>query len=130
MCSPATFHLNSVHLFLFLSVCSSVCLLFLCSALSWSDIDWLRSVTTLPIVVKGMMTAKDAVLAVQHGVAGVWVSNHGARQLDTSPATVNVNALHAEVRGVARMLRCSDDGGAHRCNQHSFCVVRKPPQNF
>ena len=57
-------------------------------SLTWKDIDWLRSVTRLPVIVKGIYTAEDAREAVRHGVAAVWVSNHGARQLDGVPATV------------------------------------------
>lgn len=60
------------------------------SSLTWDDIKWLRSITTLKIVVKGIMSDADARLAVQHGVDGIWVSNHGARQVDTAPATIEV----------------------------------------
>ena len=60
------------------------------SSLTWDIIHWLRSVTKLPIVLKGILTAEDARLAVKHGVDGILVSNHGARQLDTVPATVNI----------------------------------------
>ena len=58
-------------------------------SLTWETISWLRSVTDLPIIVKGVITKEDAELAVQHGVDGIWVSNHGARQLDTVPTTVS-----------------------------------------
>jgi (S)-2-hydroxy-acid oxidase len=60
------------------------------SSLTWNIIPWLRSFTKLPIVVKGILTEEDARLAVQHGVDGIIVSNHGARQLDTVPSTVNI----------------------------------------
>ena len=59
-------------------------------SLTWDVIDWLRSITGLPIVVKGIMTAEDARLAVDHGVSGIVVSNHGGRQLDGAPATIDV----------------------------------------
>lgn len=59
------------------------------SSLTWKDIDWLKSVTKLPVLVKGVLTSEDAVLAVAHGVKGIIVSNHGGRQLDCSPATVS-----------------------------------------
>ena len=59
-------------------------------ALGWEIIEWLKSITSLPIIVKGIQTAEDAVLAVEHGVDGIWVSNHGARQLDTVPATIDI----------------------------------------
>ncbi|MGI9332396.1 MAG: alpha-hydroxy acid oxidase, partial [Gammaproteobacteria bacterium] len=51
--------------------------------LCWKDIDWLRSITDLPLVVKGIAHPEDARLAVSHGVSAVYVSNHGGRQLDT-----------------------------------------------
>ena len=63
------------------------------AALTWDDIDWLRSVTTLPVVVKGIHTAEDAREAVKRGIAGVWISNHGGRQLDGVPATVHVRRV-------------------------------------
>ena len=50
----------------------------------------MKSITSLPIIVKGIQTAEDAVLAVENGVDGIWVSNHGARQLDTVPATIDI----------------------------------------
>src|SRR5262249_967249 len=56
-------------------------------ALQWKDVAWLRSITKLPVIVKGLVRADDARRAVEHGAAGVVVSNHGGRQLDTSPAT-------------------------------------------
>lgn len=60
------------------------------SSVNWQTFDWLRSTTSLPFVVKGILTAEDARLAVQHGAQGILVSNHGARQLDGVPATVCV----------------------------------------
>ena len=60
-----------------------------CSA-DWKAFDWLRSITSLPLIVKGILTAEDARLAVQHGVQGILVSNHGGRQLDGVHATVCV----------------------------------------
>jgi (S)-2-hydroxy-acid oxidase len=59
------------------------------ASLKWSDLTWLRSLTSLPIVIKGIFRAEDARLACQHGVAGIIVSNHGGRQLDGCPATVS-----------------------------------------
>jgi len=57
-------------------------------ALSWKDLEWLAGLTDLPLVVKGIVHPDDARLAVEHGAAGVVVSNHGGRQLDGSPATI------------------------------------------
>src|SRR3954449_9465988 len=50
--------------------------------LTWDDLDWLRQQTKLPLLVKGVLTADDAALALQHGIDGVIVSNHGGRQVD------------------------------------------------
>lgn len=58
------------------------------STLKWEDIQWLQSITKLPIILKGVLTAEDAVIGADMGVAGIIVSNHGARQLDGVPATV------------------------------------------
>ena len=59
------------------------------SALTWDTITWIKSITKLPVIVKGVLTAEDALLAIQYGVDGIIVSNHGARQLDGVLATVS-----------------------------------------
>ena len=59
-------------------------------ALTWEVIDWLRSFTSLPVIVKGIMTAEDARFAVDHGASAIVVSNHGGRQLDGAPASISV----------------------------------------
>jgi 4-hydroxymandelate oxidase len=59
-------------------------------SLSWKDVAWLRSLTDLPILIKGIVRADDALRAAEAGAAGVVVSNHGGRQLDTAPATIEV----------------------------------------
>jgi lactate 2-monooxygenase len=51
-------------------------------ALTWADLAWLRERTELPILVKGVLTAEDARIALEHGVDGIVVSNHGGRQVD------------------------------------------------
>ncbi|KAL4715271.1 hypothetical protein ACJJTC_007853 [Scirpophaga incertulas] len=58
--------------------------------LTWNDVKWLKSITKLPIVAKGILRADDAIKAVEAGCAGILVSNHGARQLDGVPATIEV----------------------------------------
>ncbi|KAJ7315657.1 Hydroxyacid oxidase 1 [Desmophyllum pertusum] len=69
-------------------------------SVDWETFDWLRSITSLPFVVKGILTAEDARLAVQHGAKGILVSNHGGRQLDGVPATIEVLSEIVEaVRG-------------------------------
>ena len=60
------------------------------STLTWSDVSWLKSLTRLPLLVKGVMTGEDAKEAVNRGVSGIIVSNHGGRQLDSVPATIDV----------------------------------------
>jgi len=69
-------------------------------SLTWDDIQWLRSLTRLPIVVKGIMTPEDAMAAVEYGVSGIWVSNHGARQLDQIDGTGDV--LSSIIQAVRR----------------------------
>ncbi|MBA2489551.1 MAG: alpha-hydroxy-acid oxidizing protein [Chloroflexi bacterium] len=68
--------------------------------LTWRDVAWLRGLTSLPIVIKGVMSGADASRAVRAGAAGVWVSNHGGRQLDRAPASIDV--LDEVVRAVGQ----------------------------
>ena len=80
--------------------------------LTWESIAWLRGVTSLPIVIKGILTAEDAQLAAEHGVDGIVVSNHGGRQLDTTlPA---IEALSEVVEAVAGRCEVYMDGGIRR----------------
>ncbi|CAF1294725.1 unnamed protein product [Rotaria sordida] len=58
------------------------------SSLSWRDLEWIRSITRLPLIIKGILHPDDAREAVRHGVQGIVVSNHGGRQLDTSQSTI------------------------------------------
>jgi L-lactate dehydrogenase (cytochrome) len=58
------------------------------ASLSWEDIPWLRKHTNLPIVLKGVQHAEDAKKAMEHGIEGILLSNHGGRSLDTAPAPV------------------------------------------
>jgi L-lactate dehydrogenase (cytochrome) len=58
------------------------------ASLSWKDIAWLRRCTKLPIVLKGVQTAMDAKKAIEYGIEGILLSNHGGRSLDTAPAPV------------------------------------------
>ncbi len=60
------------------------------ASLTWKDVEWVRSLTKLPVLVKGILAPEDARLAAEHGAAGIIVSNHGARNLDTTPATIEV----------------------------------------
>ncbi|EEF33208.1 peroxisomal (S)-2-hydroxyacid oxidase GLO4 [Ricinus communis] len=82
------------------------------ASMSWKDISWLRSITSLPILIKGVLTHEDAIKAVEVGVAGIVVSNHGARQLDYSPATITV--LEEVVHAVGGKIPVLFDGGVQR----------------
>ncbi|XP_067901830.1 hydroxyacid oxidase 1 isoform X2 [Heterodontus francisci] len=82
------------------------------SSIKWEDIDWLRQLTKLPIVLKGILRADDAKEAVKHGIVGILVSNHGARQLDCVPATIDVLAEITEaVEGKVEVFL---DGGVRK----------------
>ena len=82
------------------------------ATLSWRDLEWLRSISPLPLVVKGVLTAEDALLAAEHGAAGIVVSNHGGRQLDGVPATLDV--LPEVVEAVGERIEVLVDGGIRR----------------
>lgn len=80
--------------------------------LTWSAVEWLRARTTLPVLVKGILTAEDARIAVEHGVDGVIVSNHGGRQLDG--ALPSIGALPEIAEAVAGRAEVLIDGGVRR----------------
>ena len=82
------------------------------AALTWNDVDWLRSITKLPVLIKGIVRGDDAARAVDHGAAGVIVSNHGGRQLDT--AIASVRALPEVAEAVAGRAEVLLDGGVRR----------------
>ena len=79
---------------------------------TWKDVDWLRSMTRMPLVLKGVLDPADAERAVQEGVEGIIVSNHGGRNLDTSQATVT--ALPEIVERVDGRVPILVDGGIRR----------------
>jgi 4-hydroxymandelate oxidase len=80
--------------------------------LTWDDVAWLTSITNLPVLIKGVLRADDAVRAVDAGAAGVIVSNHGGRQLDTAPAAIDALAAIADAVGDRTELIV--DGGIRR----------------
>jgi len=80
--------------------------------LTWDEIDWMRSITKTPIVIKGVMTAEDAVLAVEHGLDAIIVSNHGARQVDGTIAPID--ALPEIAERVDGRIEVLMDGGIRR----------------
>lgn len=82
------------------------------STMDWDELAWLRSVCPIPLVAKGILRADDAVRAVEAGCDGVWVSNHGGRQLDTSIATAD--ALPEIVDAVRGRALIVVDGGVRR----------------
>ena len=81
-------------------------------SLNWSDIEWLRSFAKVPVLLKGVLNPEDADRAVRAGVAGLIVSNHGGRNLDTVPATAD--ALSPVVERVAGRMPVLVDGGIRR----------------
>jgi 4-hydroxymandelate oxidase len=80
--------------------------------ITWRDLEWLRSISGLPLIVKGVLTAEDARVACEHGVDGVVVSNHGGRQLDRAPASLD--ALPEVVDAVSGRCLVLMDGGVRR----------------
>jgi isopentenyl diphosphate isomerase/L-lactate dehydrogenase-like FMN-dependent dehydrogenase len=82
------------------------------TSVTWRDLEWIAESTKLPVVMKGILTREDALLAVEHGAAGVIVSNHGGRQLDGAPATLD--ALEEVVEAAAGRMEVLFDGGVRR----------------
>ena len=81
-------------------------------SLTWRDLEWLQETAQLPVIVKGILTAEDAELAVSHGSAAVIVSNHGGRQLDR--ALASLEALPEIVEAVGDRAEVLMDGGIRR----------------
>ncbi len=82
------------------------------AAITWLDVEWLRSLTSLPLVLKGILTAEDAYQCVERGIAAILVSNHGGRQLDTAMPTIET--LPEVVEAVAGRCEVYLDGGVRR----------------
>jgi L-lactate dehydrogenase (cytochrome) len=90
---------------------------FIDSSLSWDDIKWFRSITKLPLVLKGVHIAEDALKAAYYGLDGIIISNHGGRQLDAVPSGIEMledicNALSEQ--GLSGRLEIMVDGGFRR----------------
>lgn len=82
------------------------------AAITWDDINWIKNLTTLPIILKGILNPWDAEQACQLQVAGIVVSNHGGRQLDTTIASINaLPRITQQVRGRIPVFL---DGGVER----------------
>jgi 4-hydroxymandelate oxidase len=82
------------------------------ATLQWKDLDWLASITKIPIIIKGVCRVDDAIKATEHGIKGILVSNHGGRQMDSAPATIDV--LPAIVDAVGNRTTVLMDGGIRR----------------
>jgi 4-hydroxymandelate oxidase len=81
-------------------------------AITWRDVEWLRAQTRLPVLLKGVLSGEDAARGVDSGAAGIVVSNHGARNLDTVPASID--ALPEVIDAVAGRVPVLLDGGVRR----------------
>jgi 4-hydroxymandelate oxidase len=82
------------------------------AGMQWKDVDWLCSLTKLPVILKGIIAPDDASLAIEHGAAAIIVSNHGGRNLDTVPATIE--ALPRVAEAVQGRIPILLDGGIRR----------------
>ena len=84
-------------------------------SLSWKDLDWIRSITSLPIILKGIIHPDDARQALRHGVQGIIVSNHGGRQLDTCQSTIDaLPDIIDAIRNEKHQIDVYVDGGIRR----------------
>ena len=82
------------------------------ASLTWDDLAWIRSVAGVPVVVKGVLSPADAELCMANGADAVMVSNHGGRQLDRAPASIDM--LEAVVDAVGGRIEVYLDGGVRR----------------
>ena len=90
---------------------------FIDASLCWDDVAWFKSITKMPILIKGIQTAEDAVLAAKYGCQGIVLSNHGGRQLDFAPSAIEIlaevmDALRRE--GLDKGFEVYIDGGIRR----------------
>ena len=85
------------------------------ASLTWDFVPWLKTITRLPIVLKGILSPLDARLALKHSVAGIVVSNHGGRQLDGVPSAIEMlPEIIKEVRSRGSKMKVLVDGGVRR----------------
>jgi len=89
--------------------------------LTWREIEWLRSLTKMPFILKGILDPDDAAQAIEVGADAIIVSNHGARNLDTLPATIE--ALPAIAERVAGRIPLLIDGGVRRGTDVLKCLA-------
>jgi L-lactate dehydrogenase (cytochrome) len=90
--------------------------------MTWDDLEWLRSLWDGPMAIKGITNERDAAEAVARGMDAVWVSNHGGRQLDGLPATIDV--LPAIVEAVDGRAEVYLDGGIRRGSDVAKALAR------
>jgi (S)-2-hydroxy-acid oxidase len=91
------------------------------ASIKWADITWLKSVTKLPVLIKGIMTVEDSLIALEYKIDGIVVSNHGGRQLDGVPATIEVlPAISRAVNGRCPLLI---DGGIRTGSDAFKCLA-------
>ena len=91
------------------------------SALNWSDLEWLRSLSSTPIIVKGIQTSEDARLCTKYGVEGLVVSNHGGHALDRTSGTIQM--LPEIVEAVGDRAEVYIDGGVRRGSDVLKCLA-------
>ncbi|KAF2019729.1 hypothetical protein BU24DRAFT_342838 [Aaosphaeria arxii CBS 175.79] len=103
---------------------------FIDPSLSWKDIPWFQSITKMPIILKGVQCVEDVLRAVEAGVQGVVLSNHGGRQLDTAPSAIEVLAEVMPAlreRGWQDRIEVYIDGGVRRATDilKAICLGAK-----
>ena len=89
--------------------------------MNWSDLEWLRSLTSMPIVIKGIQTAEDAMLCAEYGVEGLVVSNHGGHALEGASGTIQM--LPEVVKAVGDRAEIYIDGGVRRGTDVLKCLA-------
>ncbi|QBM90553.1 L-lactate dehydrogenase cytochrome [Metschnikowia aff. pulcherrima] len=92
---------------------------FIDTSLNWEDLEWFRSITQMPIILKGVQSVADSLKAIEHGVDGIVLSNHGGRQLDSVKAPIEILALLNPIlrkRGLLRKISIFIDGGVRRAS--------------
>lgn len=90
---------------------------FIDTSLNWNDIAWFRSITKMPILLKGVQRVEDALMAIEHGVDGIVISNHGGRQLDLVKPPVEILAELQPIlkkRNLTSKMEIYIDGGIRR----------------
>ncbi|GEQ67925.1 hypothetical protein JCM33374_g1591 [Metschnikowia sp. JCM 33374] len=92
---------------------------FIDTGLNWADVEWFRSITKMPIILKGIQSVEDSLRAIDHGVDGIVISNHGGRQLDSVKAPIEILAQLNPVlrqRGLVGKITIFIDGGVRRAS--------------